>query len=105
MGAPRAVKIVWRRQFDSDRPYEREFAGIQRYEPVSRTADGLVHLLHVGRNDPEGYFYYVMELADAAVVSEPAEAVSGKVSEPVSEKEASDTSHSPAHSPTHSPAH
>src|SRR5688572_1187419 len=69
MGAPRAVKIIWRRQFDSDRPYEREFAGIQRYEPVSRTADGLVHVLHVGRNDTEGYFYYVMELADA--VGEP----------------------------------
>jgi len=66
MGAPRAVKVVWRRQFESDRPYEREFAGIQRYEPVSRSADGLVHVLHVGRNDAEGYFYYVMELADAA---------------------------------------
>jgi WD40 repeat protein len=66
MGAPRAVKVVWRRQFDSDRPYEREFAGIQRYEPVSRSADGLVHVLHVGRNDAAGYFYYVMELADAA---------------------------------------
>src|SRR5438105_4884162 len=66
MGTLRAVKIIWRRQFESDRPYEREFAGIQRYEPVSRSADGLVHVLHVGRNDPEGYFYYVMELADAA---------------------------------------
>jgi len=65
MGALRAVKLVERRQFDSDRPYEREFAGIQRYEPVSRSADGLVHVLHVGRNNAEGYFYYVMELADA----------------------------------------
>jgi len=64
MGAPRAVKVVWRRQFDSDRPYEREFAGIQRYEPVSRSADGLVHVLHVGRDETNGYFYYVMELAD-----------------------------------------
>src|SRR3954470_24521358 len=67
MGAPRAVKIIWRRSFESDRPYEREFAGIQRYEPVSRTADGLVHVLHVGRNDAEGYFYYVRELADPVV--------------------------------------
>ncbi len=64
MGAPRAVKIIWRRQFESDRPYEREFAGIQSYEPVSRKTDGLVQVLHVGRNDAEGYFYYVMELAD-----------------------------------------
>jgi len=66
MGTLRAVKVVERGQFDSDRPYEREFAGIQRYEPVSRSADGLVHMLHVGRNDTEGYFYYVMELADDA---------------------------------------
>jgi len=49
------------------RPYEREFAGIQEYEPVSRSAHGLVHVLHVGRNDAEGYFYYVMELADSVV--------------------------------------
>ena len=66
MGAPRAVKIIWRRQFDSDRPYERELAGIQRYEPVSRMTDGLVQVLHVGRNEAEGYFYYVMELAEGA---------------------------------------
>ena len=66
MGALRAVKVIWRRQFESDRPYEREFAGIQRYEPVSRSSGGLVHVLHVGRNEPEGYFYYVMELADDA---------------------------------------
>src|SRR5438477_8116770 len=66
MGTLRAVKIIWRRQFESERPYDREFAGIQRYEPVSRSADGLVHVLHVGRNDAEGYFYYVMELADSA---------------------------------------
>ena len=65
MGTPRAVKIIWRRQFESDRPYDREFAGIQGYEPVSRTSEGLMQVLHVGRNDAEGYFYYVMELADS----------------------------------------
>ncbi len=65
MGALRAVKVIERKQFDSERPYEREFAGVQSYEPVSRSADGLVHVLHVGRNDAAGYFYYVMELADA----------------------------------------
>ena len=66
MGALRAVKVIWRRQFESDRPYQREFAGIQGYEPVSRASGGLVHVLHVGANEPEGYFYYVMELADSA---------------------------------------
>ncbi|PWU18196.1 MAG: hypothetical protein C5B50_09830 [Verrucomicrobia bacterium] len=65
-GVLRAVKIIWRRDFDNQRPYDREFAGIQRYEPVSRSSTGLVHMLHVGRNDAEGYFFYVMELADAA---------------------------------------
>src|SRR5262249_41340405 len=70
MGVLRAIKIVERRQFDSARPYEREFKGIQRYEPVSRLTDGLVHVLHVGRNDEEGYFYYVMELADSVPGSE-----------------------------------
>src|ERR1043165_5719231 len=67
MGAFRAVKVIQRSQFESARPYEREFAGIQRFEPVSRSSAGLVHLLHVGRNDAEGYFYYVMELADDAL--------------------------------------
>ena len=66
MGTPRAVKVIWRQQFESDRPFEREFAGIQRYEPVSRSSGGLVHILHIGRNEAEGYFYYVMELADNA---------------------------------------
>jgi len=69
MSTLRAVKIIWRRQFESDRPYEREFTGIQRYEPVSHSSGGLVHVLHVGRNEAEGYFYYVMELADAANAS------------------------------------
>lgn len=65
MGQGRAVKIIRRDAFDSSRPFEREFAAIRRYEPVSRQADGLVNVLHVGRNDEEGLFYYVMELADA----------------------------------------
>jgi WD40 repeat protein len=65
MGGYRAVKVIWREQFESDRPYEREFAGVRRFEPVSRSSGGLVHVLHVGRNDAAGYFYYVMELADA----------------------------------------
>jgi WD40 repeat protein len=64
MGAMRAVKVIWRKQFESDRPYEREVAGIRRFEPISRSSGGLVHVLHVGRNDAVGYFFYVMELAD-----------------------------------------
>src|SRR5262252_5729547 len=66
MGAYRAVKVVYRQSFDHERPYEREFAGIQKFEPISRSHDSQVDILHVGRNAAEGYFYYVMELADNA---------------------------------------
>jgi formylglycine-generating enzyme required for sulfatase activity len=63
-GAYRAVKIIYRDSFDHERPYEREFAGIKKFEPVSRESETQVDILHVGRNDAEGLFYYVMELAD-----------------------------------------
>ena len=65
-GVLRAVKVVYRSRFDNDRPYEREFAGIRKFEPISRSHEGLVDVLQVGRNEAEGYFYYVMELADEA---------------------------------------
>ncbi len=61
-GAYRAVKIVRRSSFDHERPFEREFEGILKFEPVSRTHDSQVDILHVGHG--EDYFYYVMELAD-----------------------------------------
>jgi len=64
IGTYRAVKVVWRKSFESKRPFEREFAGIQKFEPVSRSHDSLVDILHVGRNDDAGYFFYVMEVAD-----------------------------------------
>jgi len=63
-GSFRAVKVVYRASFESERPYEREFGGLQRFEPVSRTHPGLVSILHVGRNDAAGYFYCIMEAAD-----------------------------------------
>jgi WD40 repeat protein len=66
MGIYRAVKIVYRRDFEDERPFEREFSGIQKFEPLSRSHDGFVDVLHVGRNQSGGYFYYVMELADDA---------------------------------------
>ncbi len=66
VGTGRAIKVVYRDAFPDGRPYEREFAGVQKYEPVSRTHEGLMNLLQIGRNDAAGCFYYVMELADAA---------------------------------------
>lgn len=64
-GAFRAVKVVSRSNFHSDRPYEREFEGLQRFEPISRSHEGFLQILHIGRNDVDGYFYYVMELGDS----------------------------------------
>ncbi|MCB1091587.1 MAG: serine/threonine protein kinase, partial [Verrucomicrobiae bacterium] len=60
----RAVKVVRREDFERERTFEREFEGIQHYEKVSQDHPGLVDVLHAGRNDKEGYYYYVMELAD-----------------------------------------
>src|SRR5262249_25554619 len=57
-------KVLYKGRFQDQRPYEREFSGIQKFEPLSRTHPGLVNILQIGRNDKEGYFYYVMELAD-----------------------------------------
>lgn len=65
-GAARAVKVVWRESFDHARTYEREFEGLKKFEPISRGNESLVDILHIGRNDAEGYFYCVMELADNA---------------------------------------
>ena len=64
-GAWRAVKVVWRADFDDARTFEREFEGILKFEPISRDHPGLVNILHVGRS-PDGisFYYYVMELGD-----------------------------------------
>src|SRR5262245_35105030 len=69
LGSSRAVKIVHRQSFERDDHFEREFKGIQKFEPISRTHNGLVDILQIGRNDVAGYFYYVMELADDAAVN------------------------------------
>lgn len=60
----RAIKVIYRSQFDVSAPFDREFSGLERYEPISRGHSGLVDILHVGANKEAGYFYYVMELAD-----------------------------------------
>jgi TolB-like protein/Tfp pilus assembly protein PilF len=64
LGTYRAVKIVERKAFRDEEAFEREFSGLQQFEPVSREHDGFVAILHVSRNRAAGFFYYVMELAD-----------------------------------------
>ncbi|HEX3624005.1 MAG TPA: serine/threonine-protein kinase [Verrucomicrobiae bacterium] len=61
-----ACKVVYRESFQNDRPYEREYEGICKFEPVSRNSESQIKILHVGRRDALGYFYYIMELADDA---------------------------------------
>jgi len=61
-GAMRAVKVVHRRTFESERAFQREFQGMSSFEPISRAHPGFVDILHVGRTDQ--YLYYIMELAD-----------------------------------------
>lgn len=54
LGEFRAVKIIHRRTFDQGRPYEREFEGIRKFEPVSRAHPSQLNILQVGRNDASG---------------------------------------------------
>jgi serine/threonine protein kinase len=98
MGTFRAIKIVHRRAFEHDRPFEREFEGIQKFEPISRGHPSQLNILHVGRNDTAGYFYYVMELADDAGAKR-----SGGVVE--SGSDAEDGQHATTQSSQHSISH
>jgi len=61
-GALRAVKIVYRSTFESERAFRREFEGMSSFEPISRVHAGFIDILHVGRTSE--YLYYIMELAD-----------------------------------------
>ncbi len=63
-GVLRAVKVVWREDYDLASVFERELEGIKRFEPISRRHTGLVDILQVGVHEDEGFYYYVMELAD-----------------------------------------
>jgi TolB-like protein/Tfp pilus assembly protein PilF len=65
-GIYRAVKVVWRDRFENAEPFEREFRGLRDFAAISLKAKGQMALLHIGRNDAAGFFYYVMELADDA---------------------------------------
>jgi TolB-like protein/thioredoxin-like negative regulator of GroEL len=65
-GLWRAIKVVWRTRFAEAEPFEREFRGLREFAAVSLGESIQLALLHVGRNDAAGFFYYVMELADDA---------------------------------------
>ena len=65
IGQWQALKVIYLSKFDNNTdPFDREFAGISRYKPVSDKHPGLLRVDFVTRKR-EGYFYYVMELGDA----------------------------------------
>ena len=64
VGTYRAVKIIYRKSFAWAKPYEDEFQGLLKFEPLSRQHDGLVDILQIGGSAEGEYFYYVMELSD-----------------------------------------
>lgn len=63
-GIYRAIKIVWRRRFVETSPYNREYEGLQEAAKISLLEPSQLAILHIGHNSEEGYFYYIMELAD-----------------------------------------
>jgi CHASE2 domain-containing sensor protein len=63
-GQWRALKTVYLANFDQNTdPYEREYNGIKKYQPVSDQHPGLLRVEFVSEKQ-SGYFYYVMELGD-----------------------------------------
>ncbi len=80
LGTLRAVKVVRRSDFEEERPFRREFDGIRRYEPISRSHPNLVAILHVGGDDT--VFFYLMELADDAGETPSGDSTVGGTSSP-----------------------
>ena len=66
-GLYRAIKIVWRDRFKDSETYEREFKGLSDFMRLTRGEVRQLALLHVGRDEDHGFFYYAMELADDVV--------------------------------------
>lgn len=61
----RALKVIYLAKFDNrPAPYEREFNGVSRYQPLSGQHPGLLRVDFISEK-LDGYFYYVMELGDS----------------------------------------
>jgi len=70
LGVFHAIKIVkWPESSKEDheqklRHYQAEFNGIKAYAPISQKHDGLLDIYHAAIRESEGYYYYVLPLAD-----------------------------------------
>jgi CHASE2 domain-containing sensor protein len=61
----RALKAVYKANFTTDSiVYDTERRGVERYKPFSYGHAGLLRVEFLSAHRPEGYFYYVMQLAD-----------------------------------------
>jgi Flp pilus assembly protein TadD len=65
-GVFRAIKIIWRERFPDPEPFDREFNGLKEFVAISFDEARQLAVVHVGKNEAGGFFYYVMELADDA---------------------------------------
>lgn len=64
-GEWRALKVIYLAKFENNPdPFEREFAGVQKYKPISDQHPGLLRVDFVSEKKA-GCFYYVMELGDS----------------------------------------
>jgi serine/threonine protein kinase len=85
VGTLRAVKVVRRDQHTSAESFEREFKGLQKFEPVSRSHEGLVDILTLGLLPDGAGFYHVMELADNLATTGPTAEPGSRVADSVPE--------------------
>ncbi len=60
-----ALKAVYLSRFENNPdPYEREYSGVLKYQPISDRHPGLLRVDFVSAKQ-DGYFYYTMELGDS----------------------------------------
>ncbi|MDP7011547.1 MAG: serine/threonine-protein kinase [Verrucomicrobiota bacterium] len=64
LGLHRAIKIIRHENSSSLESYQAEYHGLQHYAPFSRKYEGLIEIHHVGIREQDGFYYYVMDLAD-----------------------------------------
>jgi serine/threonine protein kinase len=64
-GQWRALKTIYLTKFNNESaPFDREFSGVSRYQPISDKHSGLLRVEFVSEKLSD-YFYYVMELGDS----------------------------------------
>ena len=64
LGLYRAIKVIRYSEGKSLESYQAEYHGITHYAPFSRKYEGLIEIHHVGIREADGFYYYVMDLAD-----------------------------------------